>query len=106
MISSQRNKDKGMTSILASDCCKEEIRMTDEHDIVCHISAILGEQPCTICKAEEIFNAVKYDIARFIIEHEYRSCSQRHDDLIVWLDEKTSPAGVKRLVEVIEKYLK
>lgn len=106
MISSQRNREKGMTSILSSDCCKEEIRMCDEHEIVAHISALLGEQPCTICKAEEIFNAVKYDIARFIVEHEFQCCSRDHDDLLLWLDEKTSPAGVKKLVEVIEKYLR
>ena len=95
-----------MTSILSSDCCKEEIKMTDEHEIVVQISAILGEQPCTICKAEEIFNAVKYEVTRYIIAHEYQPCQQSNKDLLLWLDEKTSPAGVKRLVEVIEKYLK
>lgn len=106
MISSHGKRENRMTSILSSDCCKEEIKMTNEHEIVVQISAILGEQPCTICKAEEIFNAVKYEIARYIITHEYQPRARATEDLLLWLDEKTSPSGVKRLVEVIEKYLK
>jgi hypothetical protein len=106
MLSSQEKKGAGMVSILTSDCCKEEIKQSNEHEIVAQISSLLGEQPCTLCKAEEIFNAMKYEIARYIISHEYASCSKVNEDLLLWLDEKTSPAGVKRLVEIIEKYLK
>jgi hypothetical protein len=106
MVSSQEKKENRMSMILASDYCREEIKQTDEHEILAQISSMLGEQPCTFCKAEEIFNAVKYEIARYIIAHEYQSEGRPNEELLLWLDEKTSPAGVKKLVEVIEKYLK
>lgn len=95
-----------MASIRLADICKDDIRDSNEHEIVSHISAILGEQPCTLCKAEEIFNALKYDIARYIIAHECPENGSKKEDLLLWLDEKTSPEGVKKLVETIERYLK
>jgi hypothetical protein len=99
-------RDNGVKSILSSQCCKDEIMECDEHEIVSRLSTYLGAKPCDLCKAEEIFNAMKYEIARFIIAHEYASRTSVNEELLIWLDEKTSPAGVKRLCETIEKYLK
>ena len=95
-------------SFFVSGDCREEIRQCDEHEIVVQISEIIGTQPCNLCKAEEIFNSMKYEIARYIVAHEFQ-CSRKADldeELLLWLDEKTSPAGVKQLVETIERYLK
>jgi hypothetical protein len=95
-----------VNSILSSKSCKDEIMECDEHEIVSRLCTYLGENPCDLCKAEEIFNAMKYEIARFIVAHECASRMSVNEELLIWLDEKTSPAGVKRLVETIEKYLK
>jgi hypothetical protein len=91
---------------LASRDCREEIRQCDEHEIVIQISEMIGAQPCTLCKAEEIFHSMKYEIARYIVTHEFACRCDVDEELILWLDEKTSPAGIKQLVETIEKYLK
>ena len=95
-------------SFFSSRDCREEIRQCDEHEIVVQISEMIGAQPCTLCKAEEIFNSMKSEIARYIVTHEF-ACAHKADvdeELLLWLDEKTSPAGVRQLVETIEKYLK
>ena len=101
-------QESGVIRILSSSVCKEEIMECDEHEIVAKICSILGEKPCDMCKAEEIFNEMKYEITRYIIAHEFCHCEHvsGREDLLIWLDEKTSPAGVRQLVEVIEKYLK
>ena len=106
MISAEKKESAAFAAILKSELCREELRMGDEHEIVVQISEILGSAPCNICKAEEIFNSMKYDIARYIITHEFCKCEEKNENLLLWLDEKTSPAGVKKLVETIEKYLK
>ena len=106
MISADMKECVAMATILKSELCKEEIRKSDEHEIVIRISQIIGAAPCNICKAEEIFNLMKYEIARYIISHEFCLCTEKQENLILWLDEKTSPTGVKQLVETIEKYLK
>lgn len=93
-------------SFLSSRECREEIRQCDEHEIVVQISEMIGPKPCNLCVAEEIFQSMKYEITRYIIQHEFESREKVNDDLLLWLDEKTSPAGVKQLVETIEKYLK
>jgi hypothetical protein len=98
----------GVRTILSSRICRDEIMECDEHEIVAKISTFLGEEPCEFCKAEKIFNEMKYEIARYIIAHEYccDAASKKSEDLLLWLDEKTSPLGVRQLVETIEKYLK
>ena len=98
----------GVKTILSSQRCKDEIMECDEHEIVAKISTFLGEEPCEFCKAEKIFNEMKYEIARYIVAHEYcqKDTSKKSEDLLLWLDEKTSPLGVRQLVETIEKYLK
>jgi hypothetical protein len=93
-------------TILSSQQCKDEIMECDEHEIVCRLCTFLGANPCDLKKAEDIFNAMKYEIARYIITHEYASHTAVNEDLILWLDEKTSPDVVKCLVETVEKYLK
>lgn len=101
-------RESGVIRILSSSVCKEEIMECDEHEIVAKICSLLGEKPCDMCKAEEIFNEMKYEITRYIISHEFCHCSKTEgrEDLLIWLDEKTSPAGIRQLVDVIEKYLK
>jgi hypothetical protein len=100
--------ESGVRTILYSKICREEMMECDEHEIVAKISTFLGGEPCEFCKAEKIFNEMKYEIARYIVAHEYcnKIASNKSEDLLLWLDEKTSPLGVRRLVETIEKYLK
>jgi hypothetical protein len=95
----------GVKSILSSQRCKEEIMECNEHEIVCRLSTFIGKNPCDLKKAEEIFYQMKYEIARFVITHEYSSRIPVNEELIIWLDEKTSPEVVARLAETIEKYL-
>lgn len=85
---------------------KEEIRECDKHEIIVNISSMLGNNPCDLCKAEEIFNKIKYDIAKFIVNHEFQNKEIANENISIWLEEKTSPAGINQLSKIIDEYLK
>ena len=47
---------------LFSKCCHDELREIDKHEIIVKICQIIGSTPENLCKAEEVFNTIKYKI--------------------------------------------
>lgn len=85
--------------------CPEEFRECEKHEIIVKISDMLGENPMNICTAEMIFDQMKYDIARYIVNHEY-SQPGMEEKLMLWLEEKSSPCEMEKLAQFMDLYLK
>ncbi|HMB19921.1 MAG TPA: hypothetical protein VKQ10_02540 [Spirochaetota bacterium] len=85
---------------------RDEIKEINKHEIIVKISEILGEAPSDICRAEEIFEHMKFEIANYIIHHEYNCERGINADLLLWLDSKTNPGKMQKLNNFIEKYIK
>lgn len=92
-------------SAVAGEFFHQEIMECDKHEIIVKISSFIGESPTDLCVAEMIFEHIKYDIARYIISHEFKS-SCADAGLVCWLEEKTSPEGIELLTTFINNYLK
>jgi len=90
--------------IYPEKCC-EEIRECDKHEIISKISDIIGPCPGNFCVAETIFDQIKYDIAKYIINHEFCDI-EVEDSLLKWLEEKSSPESIEKLTRFIDFYLK
>ncbi len=86
--------------------CRNELREINKHEIVMKICDMLGSCPSNIGKAEEIFDVMMYDIANFVVHHEYISSTGVNAELLLWLDGKTNPLKAKKLANFMKKFLK
>lgn len=86
--------------------CKEELKQTQKHEMICKISQILGPCPSNFSKAEMIFDAIKFDIAQYVIHHEYNARCGVSTDLLLWLDSKLDPGKAECVSNFFNKYLK
>jgi hypothetical protein len=91
---------------LYSEECRKELKEINKHELIIKICEILGPCPTNLCKAEEIFDSMKYDIANYVVHHEYVSDKGINTELLLWLDSKTNPRVIKRLNSFFKKYLK
>ncbi len=93
---------------LFSKCCHDELREIDKHEIIVKICQVIGSTPENLCKAEEVFDVIKYDITKYTLHHEY--CSETRNMLkpkfLLWLDSKAEPNKAKELANFFNKYLK
>jgi len=93
---------------LFSKCCHNELREIDKHEIIVKICQIIGSTPENLCKAEDVFNDIKYDITKYVMHHEY--CSETRDQVkpkfLLWLDSKAEPTKARELSKFLDKYLK
>lgn len=86
--------------------CREEIRECDKHDLIVEISRMIdSENPAALCKAEKIFDEMKYSIAHYIMKHEFGPAYYSNQDICFQLEEKAHPGAVEELNSVINKYL-
>jgi hypothetical protein len=106
--SSRLDRDENvlLSECIFGDSYKKELMEMNKHDIIAKIAEMLGPSPCELGKAEIIFNQVKYNIANYIIHHEYNSPKGVSTDLLAWLDSQTNPDKSKRLNKFIAKFLK
>ncbi len=86
--------------------CRSELKEMEKHELICKISQILGPSPANFCKAEMIFDVIKFDLAKYIIHHEYDSPHGVSTDLLLWLDSKIDPSKAKCVSDFFNKYLK
>lgn len=92
-------------SIFGERCC-EEFREIDKHEIIAKLADILGPDPINLHLAEDVLNQMKFDIAKYVIHHEYCKCNSIRSQLLLWLDSKINPDNAEKLSSFIEKYLK
>ena len=67
---------------------------------------MLGPYAQNLNLAEQIFEKIKYDMANYIVHHEYNSLNGVSTDLVLWLDSRVNPQNVRKLNRFIKKYLK
>jgi hypothetical protein len=92
-------------SIFSERYC-QELKEIDKHEIIVKICEVLGPDPLNLHFAEEILDELKFEIARYVIHHEYCRCNGIRSQLLLWLDSKINPAKAEKLSSFIEKYLK
>ena len=92
-------------SIFGERYCTE-LREMDKHEIIVKICEILGPNPLNLHLAEDVFEKLKFEIARYIIHHEYCRCNSIRSQLLLWLDSKINPDNAEKLSNFIQKYLK
>jgi len=83
-----------------------ELSEMDKHEILVKICGVLGPCPSNFQIAEEIFEQLKFDIAKHVIHHEYCKENPVRSKLLLWLDSKINPANATKLENFCSKYLK
>lgn len=85
---------------------RRELKEMNKHEIIVKIADVLGARPSDICRSEELFDKIKFEVANYVIHHEYNSKSGVSPDLILWLDSKNNPGNIKRLNNFISRFFK
>ncbi len=93
---------------LYSTCCHDELKAIDKHDIIVKICEKIGSTPENLCMAEDIFNEVKYEMAKYVLHHEYcpETKNQVRPKFLLWLDSKAEPDKAEEVSQFFDKYLK
>lgn len=94
-----------MTESPVYETCRKALKESQKHELICAIGQYLGSSPSNLAVAERIFEDLKFEIAKYIIHHEYHSPKGVSTELLLWLDSKSEPAKAKSLGEFICKYL-
>lgn len=89
--------------ILGEDCRKEFAEM-DKHEIISKICEHLGSGPENFNHAESIFENLRFEIAKYVIHHEFSIQRGIKPDLLLWLDSKTNPAKAEMLERFMMKF--
>lgn len=89
-----------------TESCRDELKEINKHEIVIKICEVLGPYAQNLNLAEQIFEKIKYDMANYIVHHEYNSLNGVSTDLVLWLDSRVNPQNVRKLNRFIKKYLK
>ncbi len=91
---------------LFNEDCRNELKEINKHEIIIKICEIMGPCPDNLCKAEEIFEKMKYVMANYVIHHEFNSANGISTELLLWLDTKSNPKDMKKLDNFIKKFFK
>ncbi len=91
---------------LFTEKCRNELKELHKHELIIKICEVIGPCASNLSKAEEILEGMKFEIANYVIHHEYAPPGGIKTDLLLWLDEKTNPRTVKKLNNFCKKYLK
>ncbi len=94
-----------MTESPVYETCRKALKESQKHELICAIGQYLGSSPSHLALAERIFEDLKFEIAKYIIHHEYHSPKGVSTELLLWLDSKSEPAKARSLGEFICKYL-
>ena len=95
-----------LSNCIFGDHYSREIKEINKHEIIVRIAEMLGPSPCELGKAEKIFNQMKYNIANYIIHHEYNSSKGVSTELLTWLDSQSNPDKSRKLNKFISKFIK
>ena len=102
----ERREDVHLCRSILGNRCLEELKEIDKHEIIAKICDIIGPHPENFSIAEEIFEKVKFDIARYIMHHEYCRENTIRRRLLIWLDSKVNPSQEAVLTDFMHKYFK
>lgn len=91
---------------LIDDVCRRELREMDRHEIVVKICEIIGPCPSNLAKADELFNQIRYEIANYVLHHDYASTRGVSADLLLWLDDRCNPDQADAFRRLMGRFLK
>ncbi len=84
----------------------DDIRESEKHEIISTISRFVDSSDHSLCKAERIFDEIKYAMASFVMKHEYGAAYYNNEDMHFWLEERANPEAAAQLESMISTYLK
>ena len=84
----------------------DEFREIDKHEILVKICDMMGPCPSNFTSAEKIFEAVKLEIAQYVIHHEYRTDNSIRSKLSLWFDSRLNPDNVTKCKVFYEKFFR
>lgn len=83
---------------------KSEIAEMEKHEILVRLADAFGQGPEGFSAAEEVFDELKYRIARFVIFYEFNESIPLSTQLALWLDMQLMPKQKKRIERLIQHY--
>ncbi len=104
IIFNDEKKEVNLCDCVFGDECKDEFRETDRHNVIANICEHLGNCPSNFQLAEEIFHSMKYEMAKYVIHHEFSENSALDSNLLLWLDEKTSTDKKDKLLDFMKEF--
>lgn len=101
----ERRDEVYLCKCIFGDDCRKEFAEMDKHEIVAKICDILGAKPENFSMAEEIFDAIRFEAARYVIHHEYSKEEGIKPNLLLWLDSRYNPDMARGLASFFMKYV-
>ena len=101
----ERREEIHLYKCIFGEDCRKEFAEIDKHEVIAKICDCLGTAPENFNSAESIFENLRYEIAKYVIHHEFSMQNGIRPDLLLWLDTKTNPANEKKLKNFIRKYV-
>lgn len=83
---------------------KGDVEEVEKHEILVRIADFLEAGPHGFAIAEDIFDEVKYQIARYVILFEFNKTLPLSTQLALWLDMKLQPKQRKRMERLIHHF--
>ncbi|MFC1669280.1 hypothetical protein ACFL20_02740 [Spirochaetota bacterium] len=101
----ERREEVYLCNSVFDKICKDELLEIEKHEILAKICEIIGPSPANFCKAEDIFDRLKYEITRYVLHNEYCQESGIRSKLVLWLDSKVNPEKAEKLSSFMSKFL-
>ena len=102
----ERHEETKLFNSYFDESYRDEFREIDKHEILAKICDIMGPCPSNFTSAEKIFEAVKLEVARYVIHHEYCKSNSIRAKLLVWFDSKLNPDNAVKCQMFYEKFFK
>ena len=102
----ERREEVNLCNHIFGDSWLTEIKEMDKHEILVRICDIMGPCPSNFNLAEKIFEILRFDIAKYVLHHEYSKESHIRSKLLLWLDGKINPDNAEKLNDFCNQYLK
>ena len=102
----ERREESYLCKCLLGETIRDELRALDKHEIIVKIAESIGPSPANLCIAERIFEMARFDMARYVLHHEYSSESGIRTKLLLWLDSKINPQEAAKVTDFFDKYIK
>ncbi|MDR3238048.1 MAG: hypothetical protein LBT84_06060 [Spirochaetia bacterium] len=102
----ERREEASLKNSIFGESWLEEVKEIDKHEILVKICNMLDGDPANFGIAEEIFDKLRFEMAKYVIHHEYSKEETVRYRLLIWLDSKTNPENVDKINEFGNLYLK
>jgi hypothetical protein len=103
---SEMHEEHSLFDSYFDESYRDEFREMDKHEILVKICDILGSCPSNFSSAEKIFEAVKLEMAQYVIHHEYCKDNAVKSKLLLWFDAKLNPHHADKCKMFYENFFK